>query len=66
MVSKIILPEKLSSPAVIIERRAHNHDQDLFKLIDGSREFLRRYLFWVDSVRDLESVRKTTDRFAAN
>ncbi len=66
MVSKIILPEKLSSPAVTIERRAHNHDQDLFNLIDSSREFLRRYLFWVDSVRDLESVRKTTDRFAAN
>lgn len=66
MVSKIILPEKLSSPAVTLKRRTHVYDEELFKLIDGSREFLRRYLFWVDTVTDIDSVRQTTDRFAAN
>ncbi len=66
MVSKITLPKNLCSEQVLLEQRNHQYDEALFALIDGSREFLRRYLFWVDSVTDIESVAKTTDRFLAN
>ena len=37
---KFSLPETICGERVIIERRAHKHDEELFNLINNSREFL--------------------------
>lgn len=63
---KFKLPERIEGEKVILERRAHKHDEDLFRLIDGSRDFLREYLFWVDDTKTLDDVVKVTDIFSKN
>ncbi len=63
---KFSLPEKISGERLILVRRGHEHDEALFQLIDGSREFLRRFLFWVDDTRTIDDVRKVTDIFSKN
>lgn len=63
---KFSLPEKISGERLILLRREHEHDEELFKLIDGSRDFLRRFLFWVDDTKTIDDVRKVTDIFLKN
>lgn len=63
---KFKLPERIVGEKVILERRAHCHDEDLFRLIDDSRDFLREYLFWVDDTKILDDVIKVTDIFSKN
>lgn len=63
---KFKLPERIEGERVILERRAHKHDEELFRLIDSSRDFLREYLFWVDDTKSLEDVVKVTDIFSKN
>lgn len=63
---KFKLPEKIEGERVVLERRAHKHDEDLFRLIDENRNFLREYLFWVDDTKKLKDVATVTDIFSKN
>lgn len=63
---KFSLPEKLVGERVTLLRRDHTHDQELFELIDRSRDFLRKYLFWIDTTKSLQDVRVVTDIFTQN
>lgn len=63
---KFSLPETICGERVIIERRTHKHDEELFNLINNSREFLRPYLFWVDDTQSLDDVKNVTNIFSNN
>lgn len=63
---KFSLPEKIVGNRLILVRRGHEHDEDLFQLIDRSRDFLRRFLFWVDDTKTIENVKNVTDIFSQN
>lgn len=63
---KFSLPEKIVGERVVLVRRTHEYDESLFQLIDGSREFLRRFLFWVDDTKNIQDVQKVTDIFNEN
>ncbi len=63
---KFSLPETIIGERVILTKRNHPHDEDLFNLIDGSREFLRRFLFWVDGTESVENVKFITNLFLNN
>ena len=63
---KFSLPEKIVGEKVILQQRTHDFDEELWSLIDGSREFLREYLFWVDDTRSLDDVKNVTDIFLDN
>lgn len=63
---KFSLPEEIIGEKVILVPRSHQYDEDLFRLIDSSREFLRKYLFWVDDTKSVDDVKTVTDIFADN
>lgn len=63
---KFSLSEKLVGKNVILVRRSHQYDEELFNLIDSSRDFLRNYLFWVDDTKTLDDVKNVTDIFSKN
>lgn len=60
------LPEKMVGERVVLVPRTHDFDEDLWKLIDSSREFLREYLFWVDDTKSLQDVKDVTSIFMEN
>lgn len=63
---KFSLPEEICGEKIVVRRRTHAHDEELFALIDRSREHLRKYLFWVDGTKTLDDVRVVTDIFSKN
>lgn len=62
----ITLPDTIVGEKITIARRTHAHDEALFALIDGSRDFLGEYLFWVDDTKTVQDVQVVTDIFDAN
>lgn len=56
--------ECISAERIILLRRQHDHDEDVWRAITECRSFIREYLFWVDSTQDLKDVAKTTDAFS--
>lgn len=64
MLNNFILPEKLEGEKAILIKRNHSFDEEMLKAIDDSREFLRKYLFWVDGTKTIEDVIGATDSFA--
>lgn len=63
MPDKFDLPEKIPASKVTLIKRSHLHDEEMFQAINLSREFLRRYLFWVDGQKSIEDVASATDMF---
>lgn len=63
---KFSLPEEISGEKIVIYRRTHAHDAELFQLIDRSREHLRPFLFWIDGTKTENDVRVVTDIFSKN
>lgn len=63
---KFSLPEEIAGEKIVVRRRTHAHDAELFSLIDRSREHLRRFLFWIDGTGTLDDVRVVTDIFSEN
>lgn len=61
---KFSLPEEIIGNKIILKRRSHEFDEELFNLIDSSREFLQEFLYWVDTVQSVNDVIKTTDKFS--
>ena len=63
---KFKLPEEIVGEKIVLKRRSHEHDEELFALIDRSRQVLREFLFWVDDTHSIEDVKKVTDIFFKN
>lgn len=63
---KFSLPEMLTGQTCIFERRQPKHNEELFHLIMDSKEFLRKYLFWVDDTKTIEDVMQVTEIFSKN
>lgn len=63
---KFSLPEKISGEKIIVRRRTHEHDTELFALIDRSRAHLRPFLFWIDGTKTEADVRTVTNIFSKN
>ncbi len=56
--SEIFIAER-----IVLKRRTHEYDEDMWKAINENREFLREYLFWVDKTQSFADVVKATDMF---
>ncbi|MBR6409084.1 MAG: GNAT family N-acetyltransferase [Alphaproteobacteria bacterium] len=63
---KFSLPEKVEGQRGVFVRRKHEHDEELFNLIIHSKEFLRKYLFWIDDTKTIDDVAIVTDIFSKN
>ncbi len=60
------LPKTLIGEKVVLTRREACHNSDLWRLIDGSREFLRPWLSWVDKTKSIGDVAFITELFLEN
>lgn len=56
--------ECLKTERLVLLKREHEHDEEMWQAVDESREFIREYLFWVDGQKSFEDVVKATDLFA--
>lgn len=63
---KFSLPEEIIGEKIIVRRRTHAHDEELFAMIDRSREHLRPFLFWIDGTKTVGDVSVVTDIFSKN
>ena len=63
MIDKFDLPECINTDRLILLRRNHDYDEDMLQILNANRNFLRRYLFWVDKNKTLEDVINSTDMF---
>lgn len=61
---KFKLEESIRSERLILLKRIHDHDKDMWKAIEESRSIIREYLFWVDKTTSFDDVIKATDMFA--
>lgn len=55
--------ESIRTERLILLKREHEHDLEMWQAIEESRKELREYLFWVDSQQSLNDVVKSTDFF---
>ena len=55
--------ETILTKRIVLIKREHEHDKEMFDAIEESREFIREYLFWVDGTKTIDDVVKTTDMF---
>ena len=55
--------ESIRTERLILLKREHEHDQEMWQAIEESRNELREYLFWVDGQQSLNNVVKSTDFF---
>ncbi len=60
---KFKLKETIVSDRLLLLKRQHEHDAEMWEAIEESREFIREYLFWVDKTQSLKDVIKSTDMF---
>lgn len=56
--------ESLKTERLILLKRDHEHDEEMWRAIEESREFIREYLFWVDGQKSVDDVINATDMFA--
>lgn len=61
---KCKLSESIKAQRLVLKKREHEHDADVWQAIESSRLFLREYLFWVDGTTSFDDVVKATDFFA--
>ena len=61
---KFKLAESIRGERIVLLKRAHDHDEAMWQAIEESRQFIREYLFWVDTTNSYQDVVKTTDIFA--
>ena len=60
---KFKLPESIRAKRVVLLKRSHEHDKEMWQAIEESRLFIREYLFWVDGQKSFDDVVKSTDMF---
>lgn len=61
---KFKLSESILADHLILLKRSHEHDEEMWRAIEESRAFIREYLFWVDGTQSLSDVEKATDMFS--
>ena len=57
------LPETINAERIVLLRRTHEHDNQMWQAIVESKPFIREYLFWVDNQNCFEDTVKATDLF---
>lgn len=57
------LNECIKAERLVLQRRFHDHDKEMWQAVDANRDFLREYLFWVDGTKSLQDVVNATDFF---
>ncbi len=60
---KFKLKESILTERMVLLKRSHEHDGDVWQAIEESRQFIREYLFWVDGTKSFGDVVKATDMF---
>lgn len=60
---KFKLPESIRAKRIVLLKRSHEHDVEMWQAIEESRNFIREYLFWVDKQNSFNDVVKSTDAF---
>ncbi|MCM1324272.1 MAG: GNAT family N-acetyltransferase [Acetobacter sp.] len=60
---KCTLNEIMTTSRLVLKRRVHSHDAEMWQVVNANRKFLREYLFWVDGTQSLDDVVKATDFF---
>lgn len=55
--------ETITAERIVLKRRSHECDEEMWQAINENREFLREYLFWVDKTQNVEDVVNTTNMF---
>lgn len=63
MIEKFDLPEHIETDRLVLLRRNHDYDEEMLQVLNDNRDFLRRYLFWVDKNKTLDDVIGATDMF---
>ena len=63
---KFSMPREIVGERVILVPRTPAYDEELWRLIDRSREFLRPYLFWVDKTCSVNDVHQISELFWKN
>ena len=53
--------ESIRTERLVLLKREHEHDQEMWQAIEESRPEIREYLFWVDGQKSQEDVVKSTD-----
>jgi len=61
---KFKLAETIPAERIVLIKRSHEHDEQMWHAIAESRQFIREYLYWVDGQKSLEDTVKATDMFA--
>lgn len=64
MIEVFYLPEKIETERLVLIKRNHDFDEQMWQALEKNRDFLRRYLFWVDKSKSFEDVVGATDMFA--
>ena len=60
---KFKLKEAIVANRIVLLKREHSHDEEMWDALEESREFIREYLFWVDATKNYDDVVKATDMF---
>ena len=63
MIEAFDLPETIETERLCLIRRNHDYDRKMLQVLNDNRDFLRRYLFWVDKNKTIEDVVRATDMF---
>ena len=63
MLEPFYLPEIIEGTNVVLYKRDHNYDNEMWLAIDSNRNFLRPYLMWVDKTDCFDSVTNATKHF---
>ena len=63
MIDAFTLPEKIVGKNVLLVKRVHIFDEQMWTAIDCNRAFLRPYLFWVDKTNSFDDVAAATKLF---
>lgn len=63
MIEAFTLPETITGANVILYKRDHNYDHEMWSAIDMNRNFLRPYLRWVDKTACSDDVAAATKDF---
>ena len=60
---KFKLPESIIADRIVLQKREHAHDAEMWEAIEESRNDIREYLFWVDGQKTYQDVVNSTDMF---
>lgn len=60
---KFKLPESIIADRIVLLKREHDHDEDMWEAIEESRSDIRKYLFWVDKNNTFADIVSATDLF---